>query len=84
MAAVAVVTQNVIVSSEVKSPARPLTTVSLGEGGTPSEPELIYQAVFDTVVGYCYYAKATLDATPLPSETTPNHTNNLSGFHEIV
>lgn len=41
------------------------------------------QRVYDTTAGWCYYQKTEIDETPLSTETTPNHTNNLT-IHEVI
>jgi len=45
----------------------------------------IIQRIWDTTAGWCQYAKNEYDPTPLVTETTPNHTNNLvaSTHHKI-
>ena len=44
------------------------------------------QRVFDTaLVVWCYYTLTTITATPLTTQTTPNHTGSLlAGAHEIL
>ncbi len=42
------------------------------------------QRVYDTgTAGWCYYTKTTIDATPSPSETTPNYTGAIS-LHSVL
>ena len=59
------------------------------DAARPLMPQTTYvQRVYDLVlVAWCYYTKTTLDASPAPTETTPNHTglvNLRPGAHEIL
>ncbi len=46
---------------------------------------LYHQKIFDSTAGWCFYTKTSVDASPLTSETTPSHTNNLvAGSHSVV
>jgi hypothetical protein len=44
------------------------------------------QKIYDnTLAQYVYYTKATITATPVPSDTTPNHSGNLdTGTHVVI
>lgn len=45
----------------------------------------IKQRVYDSMAGWCEYSKPELDPTPAATETTPNHTNNITvGSHEVI
>jgi hypothetical protein len=56
------------------------TTPSMGGGGTTN----YFQRVYDTgTVGWCYYTKSTIDATPDAVDTTPNWSGTISD-HSII
>jgi hypothetical protein len=50
----------------------------------PAEVEVFYtQRVYDSTAGWCWYRITTLTDSPLSSQTTPNHTDNLvAGTYE--
>jgi hypothetical protein len=51
-------------------------------GGASST--VYYQRVWDTALAaWCYYRKALVDPTPLPGETSPNHTGSITN-HNVV
>jgi len=44
------------------------------------------QRVYSPFAGaWCYYTKTTIDLTPLSTETTPNHADDIvAGSHSVV
>jgi hypothetical protein len=62
--------------------AQALTTVTetISESLVTKYVQKVYD---DGTVGWCYYTKTTIDATPLASETTPNYTGVISR-HSVV
>ena len=62
-----------------------LATETLALGGVPGISVSYYQRVYDSTAGFVYYTDTAVNATPLSTATTPNHTNNLvAGTHSVI
>jgi hypothetical protein len=42
-----------------------------------------HQRVYSSLLGWCYYTKTVIDASPLSAETTPNWTGSIS-LHSVI
>lgn len=59
-------------------------TAAALDSGSPALVS-VYQRVYDSTVGFVYYAASAVNPTPISTATTPNHTNNLvGGTHAVI
>lgn len=76
-------TQTEFVSQALSLGSLSYTIESFDPWPYPSTVNYI-QRVWDTgTVGWCYYTKTTIDASPLSTETSPNWTGTISN-HSVV
>jgi hypothetical protein len=60
-----------------------ITVPSGAEGAATPAVTYYHQRVKSSLLGWCYYTKTIIDASPLSAETTPNWTGTIS-LHSVL